>query len=231
MNTTTKSFKHFSVCLISMTCAVFWADAAAPVAAKSNEIQRLSFFRMGLLYETGTKKSYNPDQSYSFGPATGVDISVNPPYNYDSEKEPATLGWSLNCVMGYNFKEKQIRPYVFNTGFWGAYMFNDNLELGLQWCFLGVYGYQDRAHFGSHISPAIRIQKLQIMLGRSGAGAIIGCFKPRFNDYPQHYIEASYFVYEGLTLGGRYTAYRWGVSDTREIRIFVAMNMGMSFRR
>jgi hypothetical protein len=210
------------------------AEAALPLPYSSKTINRLSFFRTGLFYETATQKTTNPDGTYSFGPAAGIDISVNPPYEQIEPKDKASLGWSVNCVMGYNFQEKKIRPYVFNIGFWGGYMLNDQIEVGAQYCFLGVYGYQNWQIFGSHISPAIRIQNLQLVYGRSGDGMVYGCIKPRFGAKVQQYFEASYFIYKGLTLGARMTSYTRAMSgpnDMREYRFFLAMNMGQSFKR
>lgn len=225
---------NFKLILLACCFSVHIAEAAFPLPFKPYTVNRLSFFRSGLFYETGTQKTTNPDGSYSFGPATGLDISVNPTYDQVDPKDAFNLGWSLNCVMGYNFKEKRIRPYVFNIGLWGGYMLNDNIEIGAQYGFLGVYGYQNWDVFGSHISPAIRIQNLQLVYGRSGDGIGYGCIKPRFGGKVQHYFEASYFVYHGLMLGARLTSYTRAMSgpnDVREYRFFVAMNLGQDFDR
>lgn len=225
---------NFKLILIACCFSIHIAEAAFPLPYRSKTINRLSFFRTGLFYETANQKTTNPDGIYSFGPAAGLDLSVNPIYLNSDPKDAFNLGWSLNCVMGYNFQEKKIRPNVFNIGIWGGFMLNDQIEVGAQYCFLGAYGYQNWQVFGSHISPAIRIQNLQLVYGRSGDGIGYGCIKPRFGAKVQQYFEASYFIYEGLTLGARLTSYTRAMSgpnDTREYRFFLAMNMGESFKR
>lgn len=220
--TTLKSFSNFYLCLIIF----FLCGINELHAQKSKEIQRLSFWRMGLLYETGNTDNPTTGGKESIGSAYGIELNINPVYPGSEGNDKANIGWTLNSSFGYNTTSKNLRPYNFQIGFWGGYLLSDKVELGLQYCFLGVYGYQKMAHFGSHMSLAARVGKMQITTGRSGAGAIVGFISPRFDDTPQHFIEASYFVYSGITIGARYTNYSFGTVTSNEYRFFIAQTLG-----
>jgi hypothetical protein len=207
-----------TICLLLSGINAF---ADAPLL-KKKELPRLSYNRYGLFYETGTLKYPNGESKIS---APGFEMLLSPPY--DDGEENVTLGWTVDLVLGYNMKSGKVRPYIFDIGFWGRSRIGDKMEWGLQYCFLGVYGYQGGDQFGSSISPAFRYKRIQAKFTRAGEGAVRGCFVPRFPKEftAQHSFELSYITPFGIAVGTKYTRYRFGLTEAREIRIFAAISM------
>ena len=208
---------------------LFVCALLAVVQSSAQEFNRLSFSRFGLFYEAANQ---NLDDSKQIQ-AAGFEINVNPMYNQCDEDDPFVLGWSLNLQMGWNFTNANLAPYVFDIGIWGAYLLNDNIEVGLRYDPLGIYGYQYAAQFGSSLSPAIRAYKFQLVLTRAGEGVFYGCFIPKSPDNfsAQHSAELSFFLTDALIIGARYTNYKWGGTGCNEWRFSLCVNMGEMAKR
>lgn len=199
------------VILLLILLSAQWTMAQSP---------RLSFWRTSAFYETGSTKALDGTTN-SVGNAAGVEINVNPTYDGFETGDKIVVGWSLNGTFGYNFLQRSLRPWRFDIGFWGGYMVTDDIEVGMQYCFLGVYAWQTYQVFGSTISPAVKYKNFQLTLSRAGDGALTGCFVPRFNSDAIHSGELMY-CFKQFMVGGRVTSY----ADTNEFRILFAKNFG-----
>ncbi|MFN0031609.1 MAG: hypothetical protein ACKVOR_05565 [Flavobacteriales bacterium] len=187
--------------------------------------RRLTFDRMGLLYETGKQTAPDPNTkemvTSSLGQSLGLQIHVNPTYDQVDDEDRFLLGWSLDLDLGFNITEKHLAPYAFDIGIWGAYMITDDLEVGAQYCFLGAYSYQSVAHFGASFSPAVRFKRFQLTALRRGAGAIRGCFAPKdpADNFPQHSLELMYYLGNNWLVGAR-TSWYHPMSEERNVSEF-----------
>jgi hypothetical protein len=203
-----------------LLATVFYVNASA------QDINRLSFDRLGLFYQNGNA-GYQSVKS-PLGHTIGLEGYVNPVYNGYDEDDAFNLGYSLNAYTGWNVTTKKLSSDGLDIGVWGAYLFSPDFELGLQYSFLGYYVFQNASQAGSSIHPALRFKKLQLTLGRSGKGIFYGCIVPRQSDQltAQNSVELSYFISKKFVLGGRLTGYEFGGTKTNEFRIFIGRNFG-----
>jgi hypothetical protein len=197
---------------------------SAQIALCQDDKPRLSYWRSGGFYETGNANTSDRGKS-KVGNAVGIEINVNPVYEGADNGEKLVLGWSLNGTFGFNFTKKQLRPVSLDLGVWSAYQLNDDIEFGLQYCFLGVYGFQNTQFAGSKLSPAVKFKNFQLTFARSGDGFIRGCFVPRFDNNAIHSAEFAYYV-KKFIIGTRLNHYKFGYTTTDEFRIFFAVNQG-----
>jgi len=196
----------------------------ARTAFCQDEQRRLSYWRYSGFYETG-KVSTTDGGTSNAGNAFGIEINVNPMYDGIDTGDKFVLGWSLNGTFGFNFSKTTLRPVSLDMGVWGGYQLNDDIEFGLQYCFLGVYGLQTTQLAGSKLSPAVRFRNFQLTLARSGDGMIRGCFVPRFDNNAIHSAEFAYY-FKNFIIGTRLNHYKFGYTTTDEYRIFFAVNQG-----
>lgn len=132
----------------------------------------------------------------------------------DGMKKPFKLGWCINSQFGFGkLKTKEGYdggkwfPYGIDIGFIGRYRFNQNIELGFHYSFLGLYSYSQYACFGAGASLRLRVSRFQFEYGREGGGLVRGAFNPKDNMQTIHSFGLLYLTKFNITGFMRYTTF------------------------
>jgi hypothetical protein len=197
-------------------------------AALGQDFPRLTYWRMGLFYQTGHERYASVGGSDSnLGHTAGFEAYVNPAYPGFDDSDPLLVGWSLNGWLGWNFTRSQLSAYGLDIGVWSSYQLTEKLEVGVQYSFLGVYAFESASHLGSAIRPAVRFGRFQCTLARSGSRAVYGWLAPKDTRYlsAQHSAELAWSFSPKFMLAGRILGYRSNGGKVRELRLSAALRM------
>lgn len=153
------------------------------------------------------------EKGLGFGVAGGIGAYYG---NMDEEgmKAKFKLGWCLNGQIGYGklktyqgYSGGHWLPYGVDCGFIGRYRFNQNIELGFHYSFLGLYSYSQYACFGAGASLRFRVSRFQFEYGREGGGLVRGAFNPKDNMQTIHSFGLLYLTKFNITGFMRYTTF------------------------
>lgn len=177
-------------------------------AQQSDNVHRLSFYEFGIYYANGSTSSISTNSSSPIGNTIGIVTNLNPTYNNYEETDPFRLGWSANVAVAWNFTNQKAARDNLDIGMWMSKLLNKNLEFGLQYSFLGVYGYQNISFFGSSAQAAVRVTDFQLTYSREGEGVFTGFISSKNAGFNTNSVSLKYFLGKKLFVASRYTTYR-----------------------
>lgn len=174
---------------------------------KKNE-RRLTFGEWAAFYSNGSTQDNigNTGKTSPSGSTVGLIAYWNVPYESFEDKD-FVLGWNANFAGGWNLTKSRAGRYDLDIGFWSSKLIKKDIEVGVQYSFLGIYCYQDMAFFGSSAQAAVRVTDFQVTYSREGEGVFIGWASPKNKNMYANSIGAKYFFGKNLFLGGRFTKY------------------------
>lgn len=173
-------------------------------AAAQDSYPLMNFMRV---YAFADRPHNVSDRDTSTGLGGGGNFTLAVPYSdFDPATDKVRLGWLAQIQAGYGKVGGSGHwiPYVFDIGMWGSYYASRDFEAGLQYSFLGIYGYNRYAFFGSSMIAKVRVWRMQVEVGREGAGLVSGFIAPKFNSAAIHHYGIYYNAGKVLMFGFRY---------------------------
>lgn len=176
----------------------------------ASKYNRLTFTEWAAYYGNG---NYNTDdvgsgsQQKQIGNTFGLIASWNEPYSSTSDNAKFTLGWTAKFSAGWNFSTRKAAKYNAEIGFWGSQLIAPNIEVGLQYSFLGIYSYQNISFFGSSLETALRVYNFQASYSRDGEGAFSGCISSKSSGINTNTLGLKYLTKKNYFAGIRLTNY------------------------
>jgi hypothetical protein len=219
-------FKRYQFTLLWFFLSIY-TKVECKVIPKSSP--RLTFSRISVAYLSGNQKSQFSGNE-NLGNGVGFEGLLNPLYNYkdiNDNDDNIAIGWSYNTRLGWNFTKNRVCSFGEDIGFWGAKMIGPNIEVGIQYSFLGYGVYQKLSFWGSKIQGAVRWKNLQFTYIREGAGAFYGCIKTKNSPYMSniHGLELTYLTNKRIFSSLRRVYYSFGKDKISETQI----NIGITF--